>query len=436
MQTVFFAAGWLLGIGYVLYAFALSVGCVGPHLAWLLVYAFLVVRRGPHSRVFRLVTELTYCLVNPLAYLLVFQPGLFAEASPRWLVTLEWALLCSYWLLRTLGAPWRPSRVVLHGVLLVCVAVLCAIPVRDAAIFLTLGSDLNTGDLTCLFVAPLYVLPLIVTFVGLRQSRDERAWSCEPLTVGAGLGRRGLAGVLIASVMVIVVTGWRPSPETTRARLVANQGAIIRAAERHRLDPRLLASIVYVTHREHTTPFREELETAFASAWLVDSSSHTMLSERINPSLGLAQVKPVTVQTALTILARSRGGRWLPSKEYRDVTDQGDAWERIPAPGLISGVGPAPEGAPSRAQLVSALLDPEQNVELAALILDVLAAQWELAQPALRIRERPDILATLYQLGFERSKPKPDPKANDFGRDVAAECDSSWMQEHFGTPRP
>jgi hypothetical protein len=66
-----------------------------------------------------------------------------------------------------------------------------------------------------------------------------------------------------------------------------------------------------------------------------------------------------------------------------------------------------------------------------ALILALYAIQWESANPAWSLRERPEILATLYQLGVEKSRPKPDPRPHRFGERVRAVYESPWMREHF-----
>ena len=65
------------------------------------------------------------------------------------------------------------------------------------------------------------------------------------------------------------------------------------------------------------------------------------------------------------------------------------------------------------------LLDERTAIQMAAAILDLHARAWETANPRWSIRHRPDILATLYTLGFDRNRPKPDPQSNAFGRSVA-----------------
>jgi hypothetical protein len=83
--------------------------------------------------------------------------------------------------------------------------------------------------------------------------------------------------------------------------------------------------------------------------------------------------------------------------------------------------------------VVAVLFDDRQNIEMCALILALYAAQWEAANPAWSIRGRPEILATLYQLGFEKSWPKPDPRPNRFGEQIREVYDGAFIQRHFGS---
>jgi hypothetical protein len=76
-----------------------------------------------------------------------------------------------------------------------------------------------------------------------------------------------------------------------------------------------------------------------------------------------------------------------------------------------------------------ALLDPRANLEMCALILLLYQRQWETAHPEWTLRARPDILATLYQIGFSRSKPHAAPRSNAFGTRVRAVYEEAWLAE-------
>lgn len=83
---------------------------------------------------------------------------------------------------------------------------------------------------------------------------------------------------------------------------------------------------------------------------------------------------------------------------------------------------------------MAALLTPEKNLEICAFLLALYQRQWENANPAWGIRERPDILATLYQIGFARSKPHKAPRSNAFGTRVREVYEQPWLRE-FGAQR-
>ncbi len=74
-------------------------------------------------------------------------------------------------------------------------------------------------------------------------------------------------------------------------------------------------------------------------------------------------------------------------------------------------------GTPGKPAIVNTLLNDEQSIAVAGFILGLHSAQW--LQAGIDIHDHPGILATLYQIGFERSHPHQAPKANRFGRAAA-----------------
>ena len=75
---------------------------------------------------------------------------------------------------------------------------------------------------------------------------------------------------------------------------------------------------------------------------------------------------------------------------------------------------------------VRAVLTARAWMHAASLIVQV---QWETADPSWSIRRRPDILATLYQIGFERSRPHGAPRSNRFAQRVLEATRLAWLQE-------
>ena len=68
------------------------------------------------------------------------------------------------------------------------------------------------------------------------------------------------------------------------------------------------------------------------------------------------------------------------------------------------------------------------------MILALYQNQWEAANPDFTLRGRPEILATLYQIGFARSRPHEAPRSNDFGQRVRDVFDEPWLGELLAGP--
>jgi hypothetical protein len=263
--------------------------------------------------------------------------------------------------------------------------------------------------------------------------------------------------VAVATVVVIALVTFalaaRRSSEASVRKLVGDHHASIRAAAaRYDLDPRLIASIVYVTHRDQLSPFRDAFERLIISAWgmnlqrrgpgrekweEIGTDENPMLNLALDISVGLAQTKPRTALTA-SVLATGRTPDNLPRPdyyEYRNVEPVGDGWPP-PVTAQTAMVSPIPVPAERRA-VASMLLDTEPNLDTCALILALYRNQWEATNRDWSIRERPDILATLYQIGFARSKPHAAPQSNAFGSRVRQVYEQPWLGELFDTtPRP
>lgn len=420
---------------YLGWALFLFLGCLGPHL----LVTGLYLRgwgRASTSR-WMLLAEVIYGLVNPVVYLLVFQPALFRRWTPDWLPWVCWLVLAAYWGTRLFGAR-RVSAAWVERLLQASVVLLVSLWVRDAAAVAfaiatpstVLATDLGPAPVALLCV-PLYALPLFAALRQLAAAGDA------PDFFFTRLPRWVPRVAIVVFALAIFATLPRHSEADVRATLLTHREAILSVSRERQLDPRLLAALIEVTQRDLNRPFLSALEESVAALWLFDSKSGLLLAEALDPSLGLAQVKAHTVLTgcALQALSGPAAPKWL-GKDYRSVRAlSAGVLERIPSPAL-SHVAPFPgEGLPRKEALVEALLSPEGNLAATGFLLDLLAAQWEGANPAWSIRDRPEILATLFQIGFEHSLPHADPQPNAFGRQVAQAVNEPWIEEHFGGGR-
>ena len=65
-------------------------------------------------------------------------------------------------------------------------------------------------------------------------------------------------------------------------------------------------------------------------------------------------------------------------------------------------------------------------------LLDLVATQCESTNAAWSVRDRPDVMATLFQIGFHHSWPRANPVSNELADAVRCELDNPLMHETFG----
>ncbi len=406
---------------------------VGVHFAVAVVYTLLARRPAAPSRLSWLSTlDIIYGLLHPIIYLAVLQPAFLARGSSGGLNLTAAAVLACFWGLRFFGgAPRagvqrRAARAAAYAGIVLVAAFFVKDLVCDKELQTIGGDGINTGLIG--LAIPLYAIPAVMGMRLLHTTATDARWLANPnsFLLGGRLAHALLIPSVVLAASTFIAVEHQPSQAAVRAALLEHRSEIFAASERTGTDPRLIASIIGVTLGKYTNPFRRALERAAARAWLTDATSHDGLSRALNPSLGIAQVKPVTAMTAM-VLTQRRNGSMMWSKQYRDlpVIDAG-VWS-LP---LSSPELPVPVGA-DKSAIVTALEDPAKNVEFCAFILALYVAQWRGADPAWDIASRPEIAATLYQLGFNRSRPKPDPKPNEFGIEVRDFYRSEWTAVHF-----
>lgn len=426
--------GGLLGSGFLGYALFLLGGCLGGHLLAGVLHARYR-RRYPGVA---LLIELIYCLLHPLLYLLVLEPAFFRHATDVRIQAVSWTLLFAYWAFRLGGAALPLSDVSLRriGAWLfgLCGAWVVVIGIRDGIV----GSSLPTEGrvpqaVQVLLCSPLYLVPLWITVSQWLATRTPQSWSAAKVLLSGTRRSRIWASCGVVGMVALTSLASVHAPRATvQDEVLRDRTSILASAQRHRIDPRLLAALYLVSQRDTTTPFRNQLEATAAGAWLTDPKSHFGLAAGLNPSLGATQIKPVTLITARVIRRKSEHPADHYGKEEREVPDAGDAWTRVPSPALERVPFEPWIQAQAKPALVKALLVPSQNLEACAFLLDLYATQWESANPAWAIRDRPEILATLFQIGFQHSRPKADPQPNAFGIVVAEAMHEPWLQAQFG----
>ncbi|MBS2025795.1 MAG: hypothetical protein JST92_25625 [Deltaproteobacteria bacterium] len=357
--------------------------------------------------------------VNPLLYMLFLHNVLVRVGSgmegPLW-VGLEWTALVSFWVLRFTYydlASLHP-RVALRAVsastllaAMVCLGRLCVDMLGGS-------KPLAWGDavLALPTLCALYLVPAAIALRYFVASLDERRLERSEFVLGVA-PRFALPGV-VAMIGLSSAALWQPSEAVTRARVLAVADDIVRAGQASGVDPALIAAIAFVGQRQHQRPLREQVEEL--GARLVEAEQ--TFGVDVESSVGLAQIKPDTLRQAQRYIY----GAYVPKRAARRM------WNNPEWPSVR--VRQMPPGEVNK-DVFDVLLDDRQNVHAAGLVLEMYAQQWRAVAPQFAIDRRPDILATLYQIGAEHSHPKADPEANQFGRDVVAAMQEPWLQKAF-----
>jgi hypothetical protein len=410
----------------------------------------------------RLALEIGFGLINPVLYLAILNPALptLRSGADWWLAPLTtsaWILLTVFWLVRVFGAALAPrsraSRAGVRALLVAGLACLLIYTIKDAwLLIVTEWSKASpfTFALNVLRLGPLYLIPAVLLWDYLLSTSTPSGQAAGLFLLPDRAARIAVAGVAGVALVTFALAAHRRSDASVRRLVSDHRDSIRAAAARYDVDPRLIASIVYVTHRDQLSPFRGALERLVISAWgknmrgdigigppdrmdELGTDENPMLNRSLDISVGLAQIKPRTAQTA-SVLATGHTPDNLPKPafySYRDVEPVPEEWT-LPAAARTSVISPIPVLA-ERHIVANTLLDAQANLAMCALILALYQHQWEATNPDWGLRQRPEILATLYQIGFARSKPHGAPRSNDFGRRVRQIYEQPWLGELLDT---
>lgn len=398
----------------------------------------------------RLGIEVIFGLFNPVLYLTILNAALpLRRPEMEWwfapLHALACVLLIAIWGWRVCGAAFKPAsraaRIGLRVLLLASLACLLAFAVKDWQVLVRGGtvlgdSNLRTLLLTALILCPLYLIPAVLLCDYLRATTGQTTDQQQGFfLLPHRVSRFAVAGVIGISLVTFALAAQRRSDANVRKLVSKHAAAIQSAAARYDVDPRLMAAIVYVTHREQLSPFRDNIERLLTSAWTSRVDSSNVLNHALDFSLGVAQIKPRTALTA-SVLATGYTPDTLSEPayaDYRHVEPVGAGWPLpITAQTVLNSPLPVPSDQRTAAQM---LVNAESNLETCALILALYQKQWEAANRDWSIRARPDILATLYQIGFARSKPHSAPRSNAFGTRVREVYEQPWLGELLASPK-
>ena len=179
--------------------------------------------------------------------------------------------------------------------------------------------------------------------------------------------------------------------QTLNSALTKDREVIRRAADTASISPRILVAVVIAEQIRFFTSDRENFKRVFEPLKMLGTLSQF--------SLGVSGIKPDTAKMIEANLKNPNSPFYI-SKEYEHVLDYKSGSE------LNSNLD-----ASSTDNLYNRLTDEHNHYYsylYTALFIKEIEAQW--LRAGYDISNRPEILATIFNLGFDKSIPKKDPE--------------------------
>jgi hypothetical protein len=435
-------------------------------------------KQGKWSILFVRFFEFFFGFLNPAIYLLILFPALFDQDLLKWrlLSTSSLVYFGVFWSIRARKPEFFKSVSLYAPVRLFSFLTMALIVIHTLAIFYV-PSVLELGFY---LIVPsfLYVVPFFMAFQYFIRSSSKNAGSKfnvdklfyfnlqnqKPTSFFKSVARSFQAGCLLLSLAPLLAlyrADFFKNNDSAMQFVRRNQMQIEGAAKNNGLDPKVLASVLYTSHLE-TARWKPSLESLFSGIWASDDHDHFFLNHAFNRSIGPAQIKPLTAQTAILLYHSNFFSIKAGAKsDQKELSDQGPSSDQVDKVPRISGYPNVKEYRgvwsrakrrdepwqlpeshwrqvalpfaefPNRRDLVKILESEEGSIRFCAFILGLYRIQWLNVPSAIPLQARPDILATLYQIGFERSLPKPNPSPSSFGIKVSNVLNEKWISAMF-----
>lgn len=411
----------------------LMITCLvgGPVLAVYLVASYTFATRpeseksvlSPIAAWLRYIVASIFGILLPCIYFLcVRTKGRFAifdlghDTNPLWALLL--GLACVAFLLHLLlrgllqGRAWRVTPgwlsvgVFATGFLLALRYQLMSLPHITGSIVSSPDFEAGTAALLLVLLFPetAYGGATVVYGMGLHEAlvrtlRRESPHALPRYRHGLAVGVPGLLLLLFFSPFLLSLP--RVTPRAALELIAENRESIVQTAQQFDFEPRLLAGIIYVAHtRDRPRWMGDAIESVGEALYRSrDLDSYFMPNDEgfasvFDPSVGIAQMRVSTRE-------------WLDTGPWDSRSSQ-----QINVRTRVQAASPKP-------------LPPHSEPLIdACYYLAWFRTEWEETRPAWSIRDKPEILATLYNIGHTRSFPKPDPQPNDFGRRVKSIMES------------
>ncbi len=394
----------------------------------LILFFLLIFKRKKKEMFFENSLEILYCLIAPFIYLsLVFNTNSKITTSEN--IVLEnsqsynlfaWISLSIYWLIRIIPKKFFKTEKIFTIVskisIYFCLIVLSLFIWKDHSFILAkIGETDPSYDprFSNFSLMLYYIVPYLIGARRLNLIQNIQINEYEVDDFYDCL--KSFRIVIILFLGLIAINLFQKTDYGIRLRLQFMDADINRYSEEYKVDKTLLQAILYTNYKHYLNPIKFLAEYIALGFWVFDEKNNLGWAENFSVSVGSAQIQPTTAQKAILLgMLNYTNQSGYYDKRYRAaIVEIKPDWKIKNATLKLKTIHLDPIHP---FQVAMELVDPETNIEYCAYILYLYQSQWK--SKNYDISDRPDILASLYQIGFEKSIPKPNPVSNDYGKQV------------------
>jgi hypothetical protein len=424
----------LVFIGYAISMLGIVLGFLLTLFSYLNLFIFLlllfvlVFKRKKKEFFFELSLEIIYCLAVPYLYLsLLFNTNInffFSEKArlenSASFNLLAFVALTIYWLIRIIPISIFKTenifRIVSRVSIYLCLFTLTLFIWKDCSFMIAKITEAPSQSNSRFFNFSLLLFYFIPYFLGIRRLfliQISRPNDYERDDLIESLKRYRLVGILFLGLIAFNL--FQKTDPGIRLRLKSFDSDINKYSKEYGVDKKLLQAILYTNYKHYLNPIKFLAEYTALGFWVFDEKNNLGWAEKFSVSVGPAQIQPTTAQRAILLgMLNFKNQPEYWSKNYRAGSVQlTPEWKIKNATLNIKTIHLDPI---SPFQIAMELVDISTNLEYCAYIIYLYQSQWKSAN--YDISTKPDILATLYQIGFHKSIPKPNPASNDYGKQV------------------
>ena len=426
LQVVIFLLGYgisLIGLGIGLFFAILRYFNL---IIILYLLYILIFNRNKKPMLYENLIEVIYCLLAPAIYLsivlntdiLYFSTGNTLLENSIFHNILAWIAISVYWIIRIIpNINNKYSNVFTFLSKLsvyFCFLVLTLFIWKDYSFLLsrfTESGQNSSSTYSKIFDFLFYIIPY---FIGLRRLvQNQKEDYLEKKESFVFFKRVQFISFFLVGLLLFNL--FQKTDIGIRLRLKSLNADINNYSQEYKVDRTLIKAIIYTNYKHYLNPIKLLAEYVALGLWALDDYNHLGWAKKFSVSVGVTQIQPTTAQKAILLgMLNYKNQSYYFSKQYRaaivELTPEWkikDATLKIKTMHLDT-IPPF--------QIALELVDPSNNIQYCAYTLYLFQSQWNSAN--YDISEKPEILASLYQIGFNKSIPKPNPVSNEYGKMV------------------